>query len=101
MEGQNGARPRPAARGKGKAPVPPPPPPSGDEAGGGHRRGQRRRRRRIRVRGEVLALAAMIAAAAYILFADGLAVPPPLAGWFFVAYVVWILGLSLLYAFMN
>ncbi|RLM54857.1 hypothetical protein C2845_PM10G18780 [Panicum miliaceum] len=87
-------------RGKGKAPGPPPPPPSRDEANGGHRRGKRRS---IwpRGRGVVVALVAMIAAAAYLLFADALAVAPPSAEWLLAAYVLWIIGLNMLVWLMN
>lgn len=90
--------------GKGKAPSPPPPPPS-HEIDGGHRRGLVRRRRRWRpVRGEVFAVGFMVAAAAYFLLVDALAVgrdpadgDDPSGGWFFAAYMLWITGLNLLY----
>ncbi|KAJ1260362.1 hypothetical protein BS78_10G226500 [Paspalum vaginatum] len=104
MEGESGGRRRPVAGGKGKAPGPPPPPPSEDEPNGGHRRGHRRRRRRIRPRAHpvAIALAGMIAAAVYLLFAEALGVPPPLAAsWFFVAFVMWIMSLNVLYYSMN
>ncbi|CAL5054378.1 unnamed protein product [Urochloa decumbens] len=102
--GKNGARQRPPARGKGKAPAPPPPPPGHEEEnGGGHQRGggQKRQIWRLRVSRVVIALAVMIAAALYILFAEHLAVPPPSAVWFFVAFMLWIIGLSMLYSSMN
>ncbi|KAG8074938.1 hypothetical protein GUJ93_ZPchr0006g44453 [Zizania palustris] len=93
--------------GKGKDPSPPPPPPHHEANKGGHRLGPRRRRR-PRVRGEVLAVGFMVAAAAYFLLADGLAVRPgegdvPPAAWSFVAYVLWIAGVNLfvLVSIMN
>ncbi|KAL5200389.1 hypothetical protein ABZP36_021592 [Zizania latifolia] len=102
MQGEKDERP---GGGKGKEPSPPHPPPR-HEANGGHRLGPRRRRR-PRVRGEILAVGFMVAAAAYFLLADALAVPvegdvPP-ATWSFVAYVLWIAGVNLfvLVSLMN
>jgi hypothetical protein len=43
----------------------------------------------------------MIAAAAYLLFADALAVAPPSAEWLLAAYVLWIIGLNMLVWLMN
>uniref|UniRef100_A0A0D3GJT9 Uncharacterized protein n=1 Tax=Oryza barthii TaxID=65489 RepID=A0A0D3GJT9_9ORYZ len=80
-------------------PAPPPPPPPGNhQANGGHRRGHRRRRRRSR--GLVLAFGLMLTAAAYLVFSEALTSPAatPSAGWFFVAFVLWIVGLIRLYA---
>lgn len=58
-------------------------------------------RRGRRVRGVVLAIAVMTAAGAYLLFAEAIAVPPSSAAWFFVAYVLWTIGLNMLFSFMN
>jgi len=99
MEGGTGSL---TARGKGKAPGPPPPPPSRDEAnGGGHRRGWQGRSIWPRGRAVLVALVAMIAAAAYLLFADALAVAPPSAEWLLAAYFLWIIGLNMLVWLMN
>lgn len=87
------------ARDNGKAPAPPPPPHRHEE-NGGHRRGQRRRRRPRRRRGVALALFAMIPAAVYLLSAGSLAVPPALPSLLFIAYVLWILGMGLLFRSM-
>ena len=109
MEGANddGATPRPAARGKEEkapAPPPPPPPPILGELNGGHRRGQRRPlRRRVRVSLRALAILTMAAAACLVVAEALLAVPPPSAApWIFTAFVLWIIGKGLLFlSFMN
>jgi len=54
-----------------------------------------------RGRAVVVALVAMIAAAAFLLFADALPVAPPSAEWLLAAYVVWIIGLNMLVWLMN
>ena len=57
-----------------------------------------------RGRAVVVALVAMIAAAAYLLFADALRplpVAPPSVEWLLAAYVVWIIGLNMLVWLMN
>uniref|UniRef100_J3MGS6 Uncharacterized protein n=1 Tax=Oryza brachyantha TaxID=4533 RepID=J3MGS6_ORYBR len=85
-----------AAGSNGKAPAPPPPP-RHHEAVGGHRRGQRRRRRPRRVR---VAIGLMLTAAGYLVFSEAFTAPaaaPPSPGWFFMAFVLWISGLIMLY----
>jgi hypothetical protein len=54
-----------------------------------------------RLRRVAVALVIMIAAAVYLLFAEFLAVPPISAAWFFVAFALWIIGLNMLYSWMN
>ena len=105
MEGDNGARQRP---GRGP-PAPPPPPPPGHEEeanGGGHRRGGQTKNQIFWprcLRRVAVALVVMIAAALYLLFAEALAVaaPPISAAWYFVAFALWIIGLNMLYSWMN